>query len=77
MLDMGNHLKDEATERMLFHGTSYGNANAVVPTLPRADVTCKVPTAVLCPTVREYTELESERERYSASVMRIITSPRL
>ena len=47
MLDMGNHLKDEATERMLFHGTSYGNANAIVPTLSRADMTCKVPTAVL------------------------------
>ena len=48
MLDMGNDLKDDATERMLFHGTSYGNANAIVPTLSRADMTCKVPTAVLC-----------------------------
>ena len=48
MLDMGNDLKDDATERMLFHGTSYGNANAIVRTLSRADMTCKVPTAVLC-----------------------------
>ena len=48
MLDMGNDLKDDATERMLFHGASYGNANAIVPTLSRTNMTCKVPTAVLC-----------------------------